>query len=145
MKIRKRPIYASAMRRGDLAMWIEDRIHPVMLALSQLYVFPNSEYRNHWITEVWANFHDVKLLKHGKLPSADFILRSGWLVNKPYAKKYIQIVIHKESSLVPRSDTSFDNLIQLMDNYFSWLADILSKDRLVDRYEVETELSKLGV
>ena len=47
-----RYIKAAAMKQKSLAAWIEERTSPTLLALAQLYLFPDNENKLHWRKEV---------------------------------------------------------------------------------------------
>ena len=66
MKLLLKPIYSSAVNRKNLADWLEERTFPAMEVLAQLYLFPNTEYENHWRQELFSRFNSVKLLKGNK-------------------------------------------------------------------------------
>lgn len=59
--------------RKDLGDWIEDHTWQTMVAIAQLYAFPNGN-RVHWRKEVWEKFDRMHLFRHNsKLPDAKFI------------------------------------------------------------------------
>ena len=140
-------ILGMSKSRRDLEAWIEDQTLPTMIAIAQLYVFPNGA-RTHWRREVWEKFHTMHLLRHNKqLPSANFILKSGWEVNNrdKQLRDVVRFVIGKEDAYSPRKDIDINELTYLMEEYFEWLAWRLSKSQLIEPDEVYSELDRLGL
>ena len=140
-------ILGMSKSRRDLEAWIEDQTFPTMIALAQLYVFPNGA-RTHWRREVWEKFHMMHVFRHNKqLPSAEFILSSGWKVNKSdkQVRDVIRFVIGKEVDYVPRKNIDVRELTYIMERYFEWISWQLSKSRIVEPNEVYSELDVLGL
>lgn len=139
-------IFELAQRRKDVSDWIEDRTLPVIDALAQLYLFPNTEYVNHWKREVWGNLSRVKLLSgKKKLPSKKFILDSSWEIHKNRLDDCLEYAIGKEYLLTPRSDTSSSEFYQIVEKYFDWLAGELSARLQVFPKDVYSKLEELGL
>lgn len=141
-----RYIFGMSKSRKDLESWIEDHTLPVMCALAQLYVFPNSQYENHWRQEVYANFNTMRRFRHNnKLPSSEFIFNSSWEINKDSVKSALKWAKSKETELTPRKDISVENLYSLMESYFIWISEALSQEPLISSEEVYAELDELGL
>ena len=135
-----------AQRKKDVSDWIEDRTLPVIDALAQLYLFPNADHVNHWKQEVWSNFSRVKLLAGSKkIPSKKFILNSSWEVHKDRLEDCLEYVIGKEYQLTPISDIKPERFYAIVEEYFDWLADKLSKKMQVLSKEVYAKLDELGL
>lgn len=140
----KRFIFA-AKSRSDLGAWIEDHTPQVMIAIAQLYVFPSGN-RTHWRKEVWEKFSEMHAFKHNnKLPSAKFILDNSWKVNERYVDNVIRFVIGKEEEYTPREDINVSELYDILESYFKWLADYLSKNRFLIPQDVNKKLDELGL
>ena len=141
----KRMIIGMSKSKADLGSWIEDHAWPVMVALAQLYVFPYGS-RVHWRKEVWEKFDKMHLFWHNnKLPSAEFILANSWDVNKLFVKDAVQYAIDKEEDYSPRDDINIQELTSIMESYFVWIADILSKHPALVKNEVLAKLDELGL
>ena len=139
-------IFELAQRRRDVAAWIEDKTFPVLVALAQLYLFPDIQYVNHWRQEVWSNFNRVKfLMGRNKVPSKEFILKSGWEVNKKYVKRYLDYTLGKEYQLEPIANMDSDVFYEIAESYFDWLAEKLSEESVVSPKEVYSKLEELGL
>lgn len=144
--IRAISIFGMSKAKSDLASWIEEHTRPVMYAIAQLYVFPQSIYENHWREEVWSKFNEMHLFRHNnKLPSPEFIYENSWKPNKKFVKRSIEWAINKEKELTPRKDIDTDELTYLMQLYFVWLSDMLSTNPDVFPEEVYKELDELGL
>lgn len=140
----KRCIYAMSWNRQDLAAWIEEHRVPVTQALTQLYLFPNSQYENHWRQEVWAGFHTMKRLKGtNKLPSATFIYDNIWGRIPERMNSLMKRVIYHEHDLQPRAQYSEVELETLISNYFIWISNELSKSDVLYAEEVYQKLDEL--
>ena len=146
MKKFRKQILGSAKKRAELADWIEEHSTPVIISLIQLYLFPSSEYENHWRQEVWSNFHEMKLLSSTKkLPSSDFILTNLWKYDEKYISSLIEYVLDKESTLVPRDNIDINVVRLSVFNYFKWISDQLSRNRVVKPSDVYKKLDDLNL
>lgn len=135
----------AAKNRKDLGAWIEGHTRQVMIAITQLYLYPNGP-RRHWRKEVWEKFYEMDLFKHNnKLPDAKFILKNSWEVNKKWVNNILEFVIDKEEDYTPREDINTEELTRILEEYFIWIADKLSKSPVVRISEVREELDKLGL
>lgn len=141
----KRMIVGMSKSKSDLGSWIEDHTWPVMVALTQLYLFPYGP-RVHWRKEVWEKFDRMHLFRHNnKLPDAEFILANSWNVNKPFVEDAIQYAIDKEEDYSPRDDINIYELSSIMQSYFEWVASILSEHVALQKDDVLTKLDDLGL
>ena len=139
-------IFGMSKSKSDLAAWIEDRTFPTMCALAQLYVFPNNENKNHWRQEVWGSFNRIHVFRHNnKLPSAEFIYKSSWGVDSGFVESAIDWAIDKEAKFTPRDDINIQELTDIMNSYFIWISEMLSKDIFISTNKVYKELDELGL
>ena len=53
-------IKANAMRRNDLAGWIEDQTNPMIVNLACVWMFPNTRDTNHWRRELADKYSSMK-------------------------------------------------------------------------------------
>ena len=135
-----------AAGRKDVAADLEEHTMPTMSAICQVYLFPGTQYDNHWRNEVWEKLHSVKVFRGThKLPSAEFIYKNTFGTDKIYIKQVVQYTIDKEYELTPREDIDYDFLEDVTDKYFQWLAAVLSKDRVVGLQDVRLKLKELGL
>lgn len=142
----KRMIVGMSMKRKDLGAWIENHTFQVMVALAQLYLFPQGN-RVHWRKEVWEKFSRMYTLKKsGKLPSAKFILDNSWGMNKQNVSRVLQYAADKESEeYLPQAHATTDDFYQIVEDYFMWLADQLSRVPALNLADVKLELDRLGL
>ena len=138
-------ILGMSKSRKDLGEWIEDHTWQTMVAIAQLYAFPNGN-RVHWRKEVWEKFDRMHLFRHNnKLPDAKFILDNSWNVNKQFVADALQYAIDKEEEYEPRADLDVSELTGIISKYFTWLAEVLSKHPAVQKSEVLNKLDELGL
>lgn len=138
-------IKAMSMSRGNLRDWIEDHTYQVIIALGQLYLFPDGN-RTHWRKEVWEKFSRIHTLKPSrKLPSAKFILDNSYSLYQNKMASILQYVIDKESEYVPISSIDDERFRLIVEDYFLWLASYLSQTELLDKDDVLSELDRLGL
>ena len=145
MKLLLRPIYGSAMKRKDLADWVDNKTDDVMEVLAQLYLFPNTEYENHWRGELVGAWDKVKRLKGNKLPSKEFLLQNTWERGKRNSENILYFMMDKEYQLTPREDYSLEEYIQVCEEYFNWICDYLSKEDRVYRGVIYKKLDEMGL
>lgn len=140
----KRYIVGMALGRSDLGNWIDNHTFQVMVALAQLYIFPQGN-RTHWRKEVWEKFSRMYTLKsNNKLPSADFILQHSWGRNKHNVLNALNYAIDKEDQYTHNS-YNYDEFYQIVEDYFMWLASMLSKNETLRLPDVKAELDSLGL
>lgn len=134
-----------SMKRGDLGAWIDNHTFQVMVALAQLYLFPQGT-RRHWRTEVWEKLSQMYKLKlNNKLPSAQFILKYSWELNKQNVSSALKYAKSKEHELKPKDSEVYGEFYQIVEDYFIWLANELSQKDKLYLPEVLEELDRLGL
>lgn len=137
-------IYISAM--GTSRTVIENQLvnasNPLTEHLIKLYLFPSSEYVNHWRQEVYGFLSRVPRLKsRNKYPESDFIFDciSAYL---DQTAELMQFVAEENESLVPeRFDAT--ELESALTNYLNWLAETLSAEGRVHSTAVYNKLKEL--
>lgn len=138
-------ILAMATSRKEVGARIEDHTPQTIIALAQLYLFPNGN-RVHWRKEVWEKFYSVDRFKgSNKLPDAQFILKNSWEVHKNNLDTYLKFAIGKEEDYKPRLDIDQNQFHNIVQEYFQWLANVLSTKGFVDTNSVRAELDELGL
>ena len=120
-----------------------------MNAITQLYVFPNSEYQHHWRDEVWNKYSESKVLRRShKRPNRDFFYKNLWRDSyKSSMQARINGMIRKEASLEPDADrrSNPETLSALIQDYYWWLAGELSSKDVVDPNDVHDKLESMGL
>lgn len=111
--------------------------------LIKLYLYPSTEYRNHWKQEIYSFVPRCPKLKNtNKYPDAQFIFDciSAYLDTTETAMYY---VMQEYPSHTPeRYDAQ--ELEQLMAEYLTWLADELSANGRVQSQAVYNKLDEIG-
>lgn len=133
------------MKRKDLADLIEDAAEPIMEVLAQLYLFPNTEYENHWRKELYSHWYKVKLLKGNKKPEKEFMIQATLGVNRHLAPRILEAMKEKEYTLTPIDGYNLRDYLRICDVYFNWLCGELSEHQLVLPTEVYHQLDKMGL
>lgn len=117
---------------------------PLTMHLIKLYLFPSSQYVNHWRQEVRSFLYVVPRLKNSKkFPSFKLIMSniSGYA---DMCDTLMYTIISDYSSLDPeRMDAA--ELEALLMQYFEWISRKLSQQGSIPAEEIYEELSKLGL
>lgn len=138
-------IRGMALSKSNLGNWIDNHTFQVMVALAQLYLFPQGT-RKHWRTEVWEKLSRMHKLKMtNKLPSADFIFKYSFIRNKHNIANALQYAKDKEQDLLPKDSEVYGEFYQIVEDYFMWLSGELSQNDTVDIQSVLSELDRLGL
>lgn len=141
----KRMILGMSMKRKELGDYIDNHTWQVMVALAQLYLFPNGN-RVHWRKEVWEKFSKIyPLKKSNRLPDANFIFENSWGRNKDQISNAMRYATDKEDEYTPQAHATVDEFYFIVQDYFRWLADKLSKDPILLLADVKAELDSLGL
>lgn len=141
----KKYIFGMSMNKRELASWIDNHTYQTLVAIAQLYLFPQGN-RVHWRKEVWEKFSRIYTLKSSNhLPSARFILDHSWNTHKTQLHRILQYAQDKESQYTVYPKANFDEFYQIAEDYFYWLADQLSCHREILLSEVKQELDALGL
>lgn len=144
----KRYIVANAKKIADIGDDIESVTPSLIEDLAQLYIFPNTEYTNHWRQGVWSTFSEVSRTKKShKLPRKDFILKNGWNLYKQNVKALMNKDIIHESHLIPDKNkrNNVEEFYNIVDEYMNWIAEKLSKEGIVDSEDIYNKLEQLGL
>lgn len=141
-------VKANAKRLSDIGDDLEGVTLPLLEALAQLYLFPNSEYENHWREEVWNKLAEIpRTKKSHKLPKSSFILNNTWDLYKSRIRAIMNRAIAHEHELMPNEDRkrNTDEFYAICEEYFNWIADKLSLEGVIDPEDVYKKLDDLGL
>lgn len=141
-------VKANAKRLSDIGDDLEGLTLPLLEALAQLYLFPNSEYENHWRTEVWEKLSEVPKIKRShKLPKKDYILKNTWYEYNDKIKTIMNRAIAHEHMLIPNSDRrkNVSEFYEICEEYMHWISDRLSTYGIIDPEDVYKKLDDLGL
>lgn len=144
----KRYIKSAAMKRSDIGDYLEEQTLPLIEALAQLYLFPDSECKNHWRQEVWSTLYRIKRIKgKHKRPKADFIIQNTWKEHQDNVITMLDVAVEHENQLIP--DTSrlnnshkFESIVK---EYIFWLAEQLSSTDILSPKACYNKLEELGL
>lgn len=142
----KRYVTANAKKLSDIGDDLEGETLPLLEALAQLYLFPNTEYENHWREEVWSKISEVSRTKRShKLPKSSYILNNTWNLYKTRVRAIMNRAVAHEHKLVPnvtrRKDV--DTFYGICEEYMTWLALKLSTEGVIDPEDVYNKLDEL--
>lgn len=141
----KRMILAMSKSRSDLADYIEDHTFQVVVALAQLYLFPQGN-RVHWRKEVWEKFSIMYTLKISKkLPSSQFILNHSWDYIRPRIGRAYRYAIDKEDQYEVREGANLTEFYIIVEDYLNWMSNEFSQFETLELSEVKAELDRLGL
>lgn len=143
----KRYIVCQSEKLNKVRNRLDNNAPTCITHLAKLWLFPNSSNINHWRHEVWNCYKDVpKLKRDNKPPKAQEIYKWIWLDNKDYFDSYMGLAEDEEYKLIPNSNRLEDvkRLYENMENYFVWLSEILSYNRVVRSNTVYNKLKELG-
>jgi hypothetical protein len=134
-----------SLSRSDLGDYIDNHTWQVMVALAQLYLFPQGN-RVHWRKEVWEKFSRMYTLKKSnKLPDAKFIFEHSWGRNKHEISNALRYAQDKEDQYEAQEHATVDEFYLIVQDYFLWLADQLSQNSALALIDVKDELDRLGL
>lgn len=135
-----------SLPRSEIAARLEESTRPLIKHLIKLYLYPNCPAVNHWRHEVYMFLHNVSLIKRSnKLPSSEFILKNTLGLNRRFIlvwKEHIEDDYLNEYGYP--EDVDEDNLIEMIYNYYTWLADQLSRYGEVSRSDTYRMLKYYG-
>lgn len=140
------PILGFVYSRSKIAEELEDNVQPIISHLIKLWRYPDAAEVNHWRQEVYNFLNRTRRLKGlNKYPSAEFIMKNTYDVNKSDISKWV-------NGISKAYDEDFDSTsiridVELMNErikeYFEWLAAELSIDGYVISRNVYSKLKEL--
>lgn len=140
-------IFGMSRKRSQVAMDLEDITLQLTSHLIKLYMYPTSEDTSHWRQEIYNFLHNVPKLKMTKkFPSKQFILDNTININKEMIKIWYKIIdddYSDNNNIYEYFD--FNQMKNIILNYYDWLADNLSQQGIVSRKSVYNELERLGL
>lgn len=142
-------IKAQSEKKKDIASRLDNQTYECMIAIAQLYLFPNySKYHHHWAQEVWNHFQNIsKVKKTNKYPTANFILNNTWYLNNNKVQTALDAAVYHESHLNYDADRydDIDTAKDIMFAYFIWMSERLSHEGTITFREVQNELEYLNI
>lgn len=138
-------IYISAMATDKKSAMLQiSNVSNVLLEhLIKIYLYPNTEYVDHWNHEIWNFFHSVPKLKgSNKLPNYKFI-RAAVGQYEDMVDKFVDAVQDEYSALTP-TRTDHVELEDMISTYFDWISEELSINGVVSPSQVRSKLEEIG-
>lgn len=140
----KRYIYAMALDKQSLIQELSGVSGKLIEHLIKLYLFSNSDTKNHWRKEVWNLLHQVPKLKSSKKFPSNRMIRDIIGAYDDMTTELSTLVIEEYPDLKPyRTDS--DELYTIVNNYLDWISDVLSNKGIVSSSEVYAKLDELGL
>ena len=112
--------------------------------LIKLYLFPNSNTKNHWRKEVWNLLHQVPKLKSSKKFPSNRMIRDIIGAYDDMTTELSTLVMEEYPDLKPYR-TDYAELATIVNNYLDWISDVLSTKGVVSSSKVYTKLDELGL
>lgn len=140
-------IFGVSSTRSKIAMDLEDTTRQIISHLIKLYLYQESNDRDHRRQEIYNFLHNIPKLKiNKKFPSKDFILNNTININLDMIQiLYEDIQIDYSQQNRERNDTNLNDIKIIILEYYNWLADILSRRGQVPRNTVYDKLKQLGL
>lgn len=139
-------VFGMSKNKRDVAADLESTTREIVRHLAKLYLYPTSEYINHWKQEIYGFLHTVCKLKNTKkFPSQRFILDNTINENLDLIKIWYEDV-YEDYTLVnnmcpERFDT--DEFYSLVLCYYDWMSDLLSTRGSITQFKIYTKLDEL--
>lgn len=139
-------ILGFALRRSEIAARLEENTRILMMHLIKLWMFPGASEVNHWRNEVYSFLNQVPRLKGvNKFPSSEFIFNSTFVPNESCIDDLYEDVYDDYTDNHTLDRTNCDAMHQVIEDYYIWISDILSKRGVVSHKKVLQELEILGL
>lgn len=117
---------------------------PLIEHLTKIALYPDSDYKNHWVSEVYAFLHIVPLMKgNNKRPKASIILECTWGVWKDSYDTVYSLVISEYENSLGETNISQNNAYKFCEEYIEDLAIELSNNGKVNSAWVNNKINLL--
>lgn len=137
-------IFGQGLKRADIADNLQNQTFQTMVCLTQLYLYPNSNTRHHWLVELWNKYPQVpKFSRSKKWPDKKFILRNTIYTMENFSASYfVDYVEAKEDEAATIANTNLEELESIYIDYFDWLSTKLDRNQRVTIHEVDSWLKQ---
>lgn len=137
-------IFGIAESKRDIQSELRNHSGELFRHLLKLYCYPDHQSAEHWKDEIYSFLNDVALFKHNKkLPSSKFILQNTYDIWEDSTDIAVKKIMRDYGSF-PWSRVRSKDFHRMAYDYFSKLADVLSKEGSVTRQEVHEMLEESG-
>ena len=135
-----------AYSKKEVAHKIDLYTQPIIENLIRLYLYPSAFERFQWEKDIWSKFHRIQRIGwSNKRPKSDFIYKNSWQSHKDDTNNILQYVLNQKCVLEPKTDINKLDLCLILESYFGWLSDKLSKEDVIPLTDVLHELKTLGL
>lgn len=137
-------IYIRAMSEAQSKIYdkISSVANQIDMHIMKILFYPDSEYVDHWMHEIWSFLSMVGKLKgSNKYPKASFIKKSLAVYND-MIDVMMELVLDEESDLAPL-DVTPQEIKQCLNEYQNWLASELSAHGAVRQSDVKSKLKEI--
>ena len=115
--------------------------------LIKLYLWKNSEYANHWKSEIYSFYNDIpKLRTTNKYPNSDFIYQAifGYCEDSisDSIDDKIEFILYKENNL-NKLEYDKSDIIKFIKDYSIWLSSNLSSKGHISFRDAYTKMNEL--
>lgn len=135
-------IFAFARSQIDVYSKLADSSENVIDHLIKVFLWPDAQEQNHWKQEIWNFIRSVpKLKSSNKFPPYKKIKHEIWNSYEDVIYDHIELWIDE----ISESPISFDceDVYHAIEDYMSWLADLLSEKGVVRSYQVYNKIEEL--
>lgn len=146
-------IYITAQAKAirDIKSSLVNHVDQIEENFLKLLIAPNVTTRNHWQGEIASQIYKIrKTTGRHKLPSSNDIFKWIYteqlpeLTDKRYFKKMVKDICDIENFEYPDDiDMLQTKLIDVLEQYYTWLSVELSKDGYVERRSIFKKLDEL--
>ena len=135
-----------ALHRSEIAARLEENTRILMKHLVKLWMFPEASEVDHWRKEVYSFLNQVPRLKGvNKFPSGEFIFNSTFVPNESCIDDLYEDVYDDYTDNHTLVRTNCDAMHQVIEDYYIWISDVLSRRGLVSYKKVSQKLEELGL
>ena len=114
----------------------------INLHIIKILLYPNCEYVDHWMHEIWSFLFDVDKQRNTKKWPKESFLKKSLSTHNDLIEQYVDIVIDEESFLEPR-ELDYNEIKRCIEDYYSWVAEELSKNGRIRQSETKTKLKEI--
>lgn len=136
----KYPIFAMADTKSNIAAKLEGTTLQIVKHIIKIYLYPEHSAVNHWKTEIYGFLHTIPRIKRkNTFPTKEFILRETIGINRDTIPLWVENVIDDYGA----SNKDVNNVMAAIYDYYSMLAEELSRSGDISKQKVYTKLTEI--
>lgn len=137
-------ILAFASPKAKVAWELSRKSKQIEIHLIKCGLFPYCDSYSHWKDEVFGFINDVDKLKNSnRFPSSEFIMKNTWKVLEDTIFDYTQSVLNEYRDLDDSYRLTDNELYNMIEQYFIWLSEQLSRYGRVINKQVDRKIDEL--